>query len=752
MQRKIFLIVIVLIITASVLIAKSNEKYFKFEIETAEKLDKISKIISIDNVRDNIVFAYASVKEFKNFKAMGYEYEILPNPSSLANLAMTNNISDSKEWTAYPTYDAYVSAMYQFASDYPELCQVESIGTSVEGRELLVAKISDNVDIEEAEPEFFYTGQMHGDELVTYILMLDLIEYLLQNYGSDSQVTTLVDSLEIWINPLSNPDGTYAGGNDNVNGATRYNANSIDLNRNFTDPEDGDNPDGNSYQPETIAMMNFAENHNFVLSANLHSGAEVVNYPWDTWARLHADDDWYQDISRDYADLAQANSPSGYLTDLNNGITNGYQWYTTSGNRQDYMNYFHRCREVTLELSAAKMLPESELSNHWNYNREALLDYMQNSLYGVRGVVTDYLGNPLQATILIDGHDADSSEVITDPDFGNYHRMLYPGTYDLTFIVDGYDPIVEENITVTADGTTVHDVVFGSTDVTQSFDFNSGWDLISLNLHPASMAPADIFNPVITELEQIKNLTQSYEPDLPEYMNTLDQLMDGAAYWVNFNAAASLNITAPSVDAAATTIDLSSGWNLVGYPCQNPNEVTSALNDIMTELVQVKNLSASYDPDLPDYMNTLDSLYSGSGYWINVNADCQLTYPSSKNKFSEPRSKQRPVEWQPVIYPNNPATLYGRINGDNLSENDILAVFVDDECRGTMNPVIVNNQAYITLVINVNQSDEIAEFKYYRSENEAIVELANSIQINSGEMIGEYPDNLINFNHNNQNR
>ncbi len=35
------------------------------------------------------------------------------------------------------------------------------------------------------------------------------------------------------------------------------------------------------------------------------------------------------------------------------GITNGAAWYVIDGGRQDYMNFFHQCREFTLEISDA---------------------------------------------------------------------------------------------------------------------------------------------------------------------------------------------------------------------------------------------------------------------------------------------------------------------------------------------------------------------------------------------------------------
>jgi len=439
---------------------KATENYFRFSINSHVELQALTKVISIADVDGNTVYAFGTDNQLLQLESLGYKSEILPNPGDAFVPRMSSAIDDIRAWDVYPTYDGYVDMMNQFAIDYPNLCVVENIGTTINGRALLFAKVSDNVNLQENEPEVMYTSTMHGNETVGYILTLQLIDYLLSNYGIDSLATRLVDSCEIWINPNANPDGTYYVSNSSVAGAHRSNANGVDLNRNFPDPQDGDHPDGNSWQPETIAMMNFAETHSFIISANMHSGVEVVNYPWDTWATLHADDQWYMDISRHYADSAQFyNAYFGYMDYLNNGITNGYDWYEVDGGRQDYMNYWHRCREVTLELSNAYILEEKYLNAHWIYNKSSLLNYLEHALYGVRGIVTDAVTSaPIDAVVRVIDHDFDNSEVFTDPDVGDYHRMIEAGTYSFEYSASNYYTDTIPNITVTDYNTVIADM------------------------------------------------------------------------------------------------------------------------------------------------------------------------------------------------------------------------------------------------------------------------------------------------------
>lgn len=278
--------------------------------------------------------------------------------------------------------------------------------------------------------------------------MLRLADYLLKNYQTNSRVRNLVDNLEIWINPLANPDGTYNNGNV-MNSPVRNNANNIDLNRNFPDPE----APNNVSQKETLDMMRFLAKHRFVISANFHSGEEVVNYPWDRWERDHPDKAWFYSISRSYADTAHMHSPYGYMNYLDNGVTNGYYWYQVNGSRQDYVTYELQGREVTIEIDFDYVTPANKLNGLWEYNRRSLLGYLENALKGISGQVRDAVnGNPVPAMIFINGHDLDNSQVYADTLTGEFVRLLEPGIWDLTFSADGYRSTTLNGIELSSTG------------------------------------------------------------------------------------------------------------------------------------------------------------------------------------------------------------------------------------------------------------------------------------------------------------
>ena len=389
--------------------------------------------------------------EYADFETTGIPYTIAPAEKPSVNMA-SSYAQLIQQWNRYPTYNTYLATMDTFRSQFPQLCEIDTIlAQTPNNHKLLVAHISNNLQDRGDKPAVFYSSTIHGDEPVGYYMMIRLIYHLLHNYATDPAVQNLVDNVDIWICPIENPDGTYYSSNNSLNSSpysTRYNYNGIDLNRSY--PLVGGYTTTRDLEPEVQAMINFGSAHQFTMSANLHGGAEVFNYPWDFWTsyqRPHADDNWWSYVGHKFADTCHHYS-SQYMTEENNGVTEGGDWYVITGSRQDYYNYYLQCREVTIEVSDSKVLPSNYLPYYWGYIYRSFLNHIQESLYGFRGIVTDTLtGQPLEATVVVENHDDNVSFVSSRLPEGDYHRPIKGGTYQVTFSAPGYFP---KTLTLTA--------------------------------------------------------------------------------------------------------------------------------------------------------------------------------------------------------------------------------------------------------------------------------------------------------------
>ncbi len=426
-----------------------GEYYFTLSVNDPTEIQAISDLCSVDGTDGRIVVCYANQQEYDKLLQAGYEPS-LQTPPSLREEAKMWEGGDraTYEWDSYPTYSQYQSMMQSFPSSAVSgrNCTYLELGTLNSGRKIMGIRIN-NGDTS-GKPKFLYSSTIHGDETTGWILLLRLIDELCTS--TDSRIVNLVNNLDIFIFPNTNPDGTYYGGNSSVSGARRANANGIDMNRNYPDPHSSAHPDGNAYQTETQWFMTLAETYPFTMAANYHGGAEVMNYPWDNTKTRHADDAWWQLVSREYANLCHAVS-SSYMTDENNGITNGADWYMIGGGRQDYMNGYRQCREITIECSTTKNPSASQLPTFWNYNHNGMLAYMEQCLYGVHGVVKDADTNqPIDGvTVTVLNHDDEYSIVSTHVD-GDFHRPIKGGSYTFEFKKSGY---CTETVDVTvADG------------------------------------------------------------------------------------------------------------------------------------------------------------------------------------------------------------------------------------------------------------------------------------------------------------
>lgn len=446
-----------------------GEVYFYFDNSDSYDIKTLSQQLSIDNVTRNRVYAYANAVEFERFLQMQIPFNLVEEYyNSHKAITMASSLDEMQNWDRYPTYSLYVEMMQKWANDYPEICRLDTIGFSAGyNMALLCLVISDNVNVIEEEPSFFWTGTMHGDETTGYILLMRLADTLLTSYGTPGNLHNLVSNAVIYINPLANPDGTFYQHPDGstVADSRRANINDVDLNRNFPTIDNAPT----QLEDEIVAMIEYSAAHPFTMSVNTHGGAEVVNYPWDFWTsaqNLHADDTWWRYIGEIYADLAIANGPSGYFTGVHpTGVTEGGDWYVVDGSRQDYMMYYRNCREMCLELSNTKRPGSEEMPGFWNYNRQAMIDYTMQVLYGIAGVVTDSITHePLHAMVFVENHDLDNSHVFSHLPTGYYHRPIFEGNYSVTFSAPGYKTKTIDTLAIN-NQTVQLDVQLGSLDL-----------------------------------------------------------------------------------------------------------------------------------------------------------------------------------------------------------------------------------------------------------------------------------------------
>lgn len=458
--RRLYILLMLLFGFGGILSAQTTEYYFSFRFDRRSELDSLSQIISIDKVSGDKAWAYANEEEMQLFRQTKHKYKIC-EPRAAKGINMATTVAMMADWDRYPTYSVYDSMMHQYAEIYPDICSLSELSTLESGRRILALKISSQVSSTVTDkPEILCSANIHGDECVCMATTLRMCDYILTNRNNPT-VKRLIDSTEMWLIPLVNPDGMYRGDDNTIGNASRSNANGYDLNRNFPYVS-GTN--SNELQDETIALIQFYGAHHFSLAICLHAGDECFNYPWDTGSsilpNLTADDKWWRLVGGNYRDTAQFYGPSRYFRGVSNGLTLGRSWYAISGGQQDFSNYFMHCREATIEISDSKTPSSDELPSFWNGNRNALLNFFGESLNGVRGIVTDAGGQPLFAKITIDGHDKDNSWIETDPRAGDYHRYLKAGTYNITFTVDGYPSKTIDNVVVKDGQPTWLDVVF----------------------------------------------------------------------------------------------------------------------------------------------------------------------------------------------------------------------------------------------------------------------------------------------------
>ncbi len=327
----------------------------------------------------------------------------------------------------YHSYQQVCDSLLAWAARYPAICRLDTIGRSVQNRAILGVRITDNPTTEEMEPEIRVIGAMHGNEKIGTEVPLFFGGWLVRNYASNSLARYLVDNREFWVYPIYNVDGHVA----NVRG----NAIGVDLNRDCGYMNGrGSGSTGPWSQVENQLFKNHLERNNITLEYNFHSAATYVNYLWDFSPADPPDSTLIIQLSRIYADTSQ-------LTAIN-----GYDWYQIYSSLQDADFGIYGMISTTIETPMPTS-GSSEIDSICNRNMRALRNVSIRAGWGLRGVVRDSVTNrPLNARI--EFVNPLRWSCYTDPDSGDFYKMLYRGTYTVKVCANGYRPKTVSNIVV----------------------------------------------------------------------------------------------------------------------------------------------------------------------------------------------------------------------------------------------------------------------------------------------------------------
>jgi hypothetical protein len=293
----------------------------------------------------------------------------------------------------YHTYAEVAAAAKAVQDAHPDIAQRFSMGKSYQGRELWAMKISDNVATDEAEPEVFYEGGHHADEHMGVEMALKIMRWLVDGYGTDTRITNIVNTREIWILFLANPDGAeydISGGkfhfwrkNRQPTPGTSYIG--TDLNRNYGYRWGGggrtsSNPAAITYRgtkafstPEARAVRDFLASRvvggrqQIKVAISFHEAGRLVMWPYGyTMADVPSD-------------MTRQDHDALVLIGKRMAASNGYKpeqasdLYITSGTTRDFIYGMYRTFSYTFELSVVDYPDDSKIASETGRNKNAVL-------------------------------------------------------------------------------------------------------------------------------------------------------------------------------------------------------------------------------------------------------------------------------------------------------------------------------------------------------------------------------------------
>jgi murein tripeptide amidase MpaA len=350
---------------------------------------------AVELVQRSAMVVTATPAEVERIRRLGHRVTLLGPPRAPAAVAPKAFPPADSGYHDYAEINAEVSAV---ANAYPSLVRRLNVGTSYQGRQLYAAKISDNVASDEAEPEALFTCGQHAREHLAVEMCLYLLDELTSKYGSDSQVTSMVNSREIYLVFNLNPDGSeydiatgaYRSWRKNRQPNAGSSAVGTDLNRNWgyrwgCCGGSSGSPSSSTYRgpsafsaPETQAVRNFVNSRvvggvqQLRVAIDFHTYSELVLWPYgyttsNTATGMNADQ--YNTFATMGRAMAATN---GYTPEQASDL------YIADGTLPDWAWGTHRIFAFTLEMyprssSPGFYPPDEVIARESSRNRAAVL-------------------------------------------------------------------------------------------------------------------------------------------------------------------------------------------------------------------------------------------------------------------------------------------------------------------------------------------------------------------------------------------
>ena len=246
-------------------------------------------------------------------------------------------------FSAYRTNAEHAAFLQGLAVKYPELAQVSQIGQSVKAKPIWMIRITAS---SETRPGVLYIGAQHGNEATNPAILAYLAAHLLSQYGLDGKITYLLDELEIFIVPIANPD-EYESNN-------RYNANGVDLNRDWSVPG-ATTPFS---EPETAALRNVLLEHPTIRGfIDFHTFGYMILWPWGYTSALPNDHSTFKNLGDELAALIYEVRGQNYWR---RGPTHD-TLYPAVGTSKDYAYGTLSIMGLTIEVGASYAVSVSNL-------------------------------------------------------------------------------------------------------------------------------------------------------------------------------------------------------------------------------------------------------------------------------------------------------------------------------------------------------------------------------------------------------